>query len=121
MTSAAEEQRLIAEFFGERTGYFVEVGANEPRLRSQTFHLEQKGWTGVLVEPQPDLAERSERRALRFVPLVLLSPGGTPRTTYGALSQFKGSLVRCARPRVGFHSGQRRNRGRRAARDCGAE
>jgi FkbM family methyltransferase len=48
--------RLIADFFGPRHGYFVEVGANEPRARSQTFHLEQAGWTGVLIEPQPELA-----------------------------------------------------------------
>jgi FkbM family methyltransferase len=50
------ETRLIAAFFGSRHGYFVEVGANDPRARSQTFHLEQAGWTGVLVEPQPALA-----------------------------------------------------------------
>lgn len=62
------EAWLIATFFGDRKGYFVEVGANEPRVRSQTFHLEQAGWTGVLVEPQPDLADRlrAERKARVF-------------------------------------------------------
>ena len=66
--AADREQQLIAEFFGERIGYFVEVGANEPRLRSQTFHLEQKGWTGLLIEPQPQLAQRlqAERKARVF-------------------------------------------------------
>jgi FkbM family methyltransferase len=60
--------RLIAGFFGSRNGYFVEVGANEPRERSQTFHLEQAGWTGVLVEPQPALADmlRAQRSAKVF-------------------------------------------------------
>jgi FkbM family methyltransferase len=48
--------RLIAAFFGPRHGYFVEVGANDPRERSQTWHLEQAGWSGVLIEPQPELA-----------------------------------------------------------------
>jgi hypothetical protein len=33
--------RLIAAFFGPRHGYFVEVGANDLRERSQTWHLEQ--------------------------------------------------------------------------------
>ncbi len=43
------------EFFGRRTsGFFVEVGANDPFLFSQTWMLEQKGWTGVLVEPLAD-------------------------------------------------------------------
>jgi FkbM family methyltransferase len=52
-----EEQRLVREFFGNaKSGFFVEVGANEPIARSQSWHLEQLGWTGVLIEPQPDLA-----------------------------------------------------------------
>ena len=54
--SHEEEQRLVAEFFGDETGFFVEVGANHPTEGSQTWHLEQAGWNGVLVEPQPDLA-----------------------------------------------------------------
>jgi FkbM family methyltransferase len=43
-------------------GYFVEVGANKPEEASQTFALEQRGWTGVLVEPQPDLADQLRRQ-----------------------------------------------------------
>ena len=54
--------QLIAAFFGGGKGYFVEVGANEPRERSQTWHLEQAGWTGVLIEPQPELAAQAARR-----------------------------------------------------------
>lgn len=47
---------------GKKRGYFVEVGAYQPERESQTFDLEQNGWTGVLVEPQPDLAEELRRR-----------------------------------------------------------
>src|SRR6201995_4418641 len=55
--SHEQEQALIRDFFaGEISGTFVEVGANHPTFGSQTWHLEQAGWTGVLVEPQPDLA-----------------------------------------------------------------
>ena len=55
--SQQEEERLVREFFaGEASGFFAEVGANHPTEGSQTWHLEQAGWTGVLVEPQPDLA-----------------------------------------------------------------
>jgi FkbM family methyltransferase len=51
------EQELVRNFFaGVRSGFFVEVGANRPRDQSQTWHLEQLGWTGILIEPQPDLA-----------------------------------------------------------------
>lgn len=60
--------RLVAAFFGNIKGYYVEVGANDPRERSQTWHLEQQGWTGVLIEPQPDLAAtlRAERKGKVF-------------------------------------------------------
>ena len=60
--------RLVAAFFGNLKGYYVEVGANDPRERSQTWHLEQQGWTGVLIEPQPDLAAtlRAERKGKVF-------------------------------------------------------
>ena len=57
------ENELKEAFFdGACTGYFVEVGANDPEYLSQTWHLEQRGWTGVLVEPQPDLAAELKRR-----------------------------------------------------------
>ena len=57
------EQEQVREFFGgARSGFFVEVGANDPRYASQTWHLEQLGWTGVLVEPQPDLADNLRRQ-----------------------------------------------------------
>jgi FkbM family methyltransferase len=60
------ENELKAKFFGPvQTGFFVEVGANQPEQGSQSFQFEQAGWRGVLVEPQPDLAEqlRQSRRA----------------------------------------------------------
>ncbi len=58
----AREQTQVREFFGgARSGFFVEVGANHPQFASQTWHLEQLGWTGVLVEPQPDLADNLRR------------------------------------------------------------
>jgi FkbM family methyltransferase len=73
--------RLVAAFFGNRRGYFVEVGANEPHARSQTWHLEQAGWTGVLIEPQPALAGllRANRTAKVFA-VACSSPNNAGRT-----------------------------------------
>jgi FkbM family methyltransferase len=70
------EQALVREFFGgARSGYFVEVGANRPRQESQTWHLEQLGWTGVLIEPQPNLAEDLRRlRAAQVFAVACSSP-----------------------------------------------
>jgi FkbM family methyltransferase len=63
------ERAMVRDFFaGARHGFFVEVGANEPKARSQTWHLEQAGWTGILIEPQPELAQklREARQAQVF-------------------------------------------------------
>jgi FkbM family methyltransferase len=58
MAYANENQdELVWEFFGRRpAGFFLEVGANHPTEGSQTWLLEQKGWRGILVEPQAALA-----------------------------------------------------------------
>jgi FkbM family methyltransferase len=76
------EERLKAEFFGSlRSGYFVDVGANEPQRGSQSWQFEQLGWTGVLVEPQPDLAAQlQQNRRARVVAAACSAPenaGGT--------------------------------------------
>jgi FkbM family methyltransferase len=46
-------------------GLFVEVGAFDPFLLSQTAALEQRGWSGLLIEPLPAQAAalRAQRRA----------------------------------------------------------
>jgi FkbM family methyltransferase len=61
--------KLKEEFFsGVHDGFFVDVGANDPTDGSQTWHLEKMGWRGVLVEPQPRLAQKlkEQRRAAVF-------------------------------------------------------
>jgi len=53
-----KESELVWKYLKELTpGFFVEVGANDPFFLSQTWHLEEKGWKGVLVEPIPERAE----------------------------------------------------------------
>ena len=61
LRNEAEEKRAIRDFFqNTTTGVFVEVGANEPTVpESQTWHLEQTGWTGILIEPIPELANKA--------------------------------------------------------------
>ena len=62
------EALRIAAFLGEGAGVFVEVGANDPIVGSQSHALEQRGWSGILVEPLGEYAERlrAVRRATVF-------------------------------------------------------
>lgn len=53
----------VWEFFGRsKEGFFIEVGANDPEIGSQTYHLEQQGWSGILVEPQSTLVAQLKAR-----------------------------------------------------------
>lgn len=50
-------------------GRFIEAGANDGVAQSNTYYLEKlRGWTGILVEPMPELA--AECRRNRRVPVV---------------------------------------------------
>lgn len=86
------EQELVRSFFGgARSGFFVEIGANRPQQESQTWHLERLGWTGVLVEPQPHLAEELRRtRSAKVFAVACSSPQNAgrcmPLHVAGALS-----------------------------------
>jgi FkbM family methyltransferase len=52
----------LAELLGDR-GVFVEAGGNDGFRQSNTYYLERFcGWTGVLVEPIPALADLARRR-----------------------------------------------------------
>ncbi len=48
--------KRIAEFFSyKRNGIFIEAGAADGFLESNTLSLEKKyGWTGLLIEPNPE-------------------------------------------------------------------
>lgn len=52
------EDIVIWELFKKKTdGVFVEIGAHHPTKISQTYFFEQRGWSGVLVEPLKELYE----------------------------------------------------------------
>ena len=58
----AEDVLLRRVFAGRRTGFFVDVGAEDPVNGNDLFGLYELGWRGINVEPNPNyfalLAER---------------------------------------------------------------
>ncbi len=54
------EDRILWQVFRRRTrGYFIEVGAYDGVTLSNTFFLEQMGWSGILVEPIAPLCQNA--------------------------------------------------------------
>ncbi len=75
-----EEKKAIRSYFGDAPkGFFIEVGANDPKGGSQTWHLEERGWNGLLVEPMSDFYERlcQERPGSKVFHAACTAPGKT--------------------------------------------
>jgi FkbM family methyltransferase len=67
-----DEISLKNDFFRDTPrGFFVDVGAFEPVRKSQSYDMEQRGWKGVLIEPQPAVAARL--RSERSVPVYAVA------------------------------------------------
>jgi FkbM family methyltransferase len=88
------EDELILDMLGSAPGLvFVEVGAFQPKALSQSWRLEQAGWDGVLIEPQPDLCRelRGDRRAT-VIQAACVGPDQAGKPAYlvlqGALSKL---------------------------------
>lgn len=71
------EELIIRRFFrGGRGGFYVDVGAHEPRRYSNTHFLHKEGWTGIDIEPNPECAARFAKERPRDICLnVGIGPG----------------------------------------------
>lgn len=81
----------LDEIIDRDGGFFVEAGANDGFTQSNTYWLERfRGWSGVLVEPMPELAERArvERPEAKVVSCALVPAdrdGTTVTMRFGSL------------------------------------
>ena len=72
-----QEDRILARMLWGRRGFCVEVGANNGVLGSNTYYFEKAGWRGILIEPDPVVAEQCRRSRSRFrtVQAAVVAPG----------------------------------------------
>jgi FkbM family methyltransferase len=59
-----EDMILCRIFGGQQRGFYVDVGAHHPRRFSNTYLFYRRGWRGINIEPNPDIADafRKERK-----------------------------------------------------------
>ncbi len=90
--------RRLARHLDFDGGVFVEAGANDGELQSNTYYFEKlRGWTGLLVEPVPELAARCRRNRRATVLQAALvaheEPGATVELhVAGLMSTVSGAL-----------------------------
>lgn len=79
------EDQILARFFSDApAGFFVEVGAYDGIAMSNTLALERRGWRGILVEADPELAGRcrDNRPESVVVNCAATAPGGPSEVTF---------------------------------------
>jgi hypothetical protein len=84
------EEWIVRDFFRDRRGgVFVDIGASDAKLLSNTWYLEQGlGWSGIAVDAH---AERSSERAKLFLndTPVVASSAPTFTSRWGAVREVR--------------------------------
>jgi FkbM family methyltransferase len=56
-----EDYHLSLAFAGQPTGTYIDVGAGHPIADNVSFWFYERGWNGIIVEPQPELVALYQR------------------------------------------------------------
>jgi FkbM family methyltransferase len=51
-----EDYHLSLAFAGQKSGTYIDIGAGHPVADNVSFWFYERGWQGIVVEPQPELA-----------------------------------------------------------------
>lgn len=52
------EDIIVYNYFKERNGIFLDIGANDGKTLSNTYLLYEKGWSGLMIEGSPHVFKR---------------------------------------------------------------
>lgn len=100
--------RKLVNVLGSEKGFFIEAGANDGYAQSNTYYLERmRGWTGILIEPIPELCGRCRRERPRSVVVqaALVGPGAAGRE----VEMYYAGLMSVAQGAFGDEGGRRRH------------
>jgi len=65
------EDLLLSHLRPQKRGFYVDVGAYQPRSKSNTYKLYLSGWSGITVEPNPDVARTFKKARPRDTHLTI--------------------------------------------------
>jgi FkbM family methyltransferase len=66
MYSQSKEEQVILEYFGSHVGTFADLGSNDGITFSNTRALAERGWTGCLIEPDPEAFDRLKKLYAKY-------------------------------------------------------
>ena len=85
MYSQNNEEQIILDLFKDEVGTFLDIGACDGKLCSNTLALVERGWSGVLVEPSPEAFQALYERHGQNSKLLLVNAA---IGTHSHLTQF---------------------------------
>jgi FkbM family methyltransferase len=104
-TQNMEDYHLALAFAGQRTGLYIDVGGGHPIADNVSFWFYERGWQGIVVEPQADLLElygRLRPRDVRIGGLVGRQCGEIDFHVVERLHGFSTTIERYARAAASF-------------------
>lgn len=101
----AEDVVLARTFWDVPVGFYVDVGAWDPTADSVTKHFYDRGWSGINIEPQPDLKAKFDEDRPRDINLqvAISSEVGEARLLVPPLSALATLNFAPANPAVAVH------------------
>lgn len=66
MYSQSNEEQVILDYFKGYVGTFVSLGENDGITFSNVRALAERGWSGIMVEPDPEAFARLEKLYLEY-------------------------------------------------------
>ena len=87
-----EDYHLSLAFAGQTTGTYIDVGAGHPIADNVSFWFYERGWQGIVVEPQPELLALYQRLRPRDLTIPGYSDVTAVKSTSMWLNVCTGSL-----------------------------
>ena len=81
------EDLILSSMWPQSRGFYIDVGAYQPRRGSNTYKLYLKGWRGITIEPNPDVARSFEKTRPRDTHLAIGVSNSTSELVYHKVSE----------------------------------
>src|SRR5258707_10609271 len=89
-TQNLEDYHLSLAFAGQTTGTYIDIGAGHPVADNVSFWFYERGWRGIVVEPQVELAALYARLRPRDVALRALVGRQSGETDFYQVDRLHG-------------------------------
>lgn len=60
-----QEDLILDGILQKKSGFYVDIGANDPEKLSNTYRFYLRGWSGINIEPQPEKFVLFEKMRIR--------------------------------------------------------